>query len=296
MKKFFTRNKIKSYIQITIGGIMVALGFYFFLSPCKLVIGGVTGLAIVLNSYLPFLSETVIIYALNIACLFLGLIFLGKIFFFKTIYGTILIPTVMAILELCHVDEGVIFNQIQDFNQLLVVTIMGSVLTGAGLGLVIRNGATTGGMDIPQRILSVKLHLPFSYVMYLIDGIIIGVGFFEFGIEKGIFAVASLFLTGYLVDVFSVGGTSKRAFYIITENEEPIKQAIFDKINRGATIVDAVGGYTNRQKKMIICILNKGQYSYLREIVNELDPQAFIYISKANEVIGEGFSLDDRSV
>ena len=293
MRKFFTRDRIMELLQITIGVFLMTAGFYFFLSPCQLVGGGVTGLAIIFDFSFG-LSETVMVYVLNIICLLLGLIFLGKSFFFKTVYSTLLSPTFMAIFELFRIPNELIYNQISSNNQLLVVTIFGAVLSGVGIGLVIRNGATTGGMDVPERIVSKKLHLPFSYVMYAMDGAIIIAGFAFFGIEKGIFAVICLFFTGYLIDVFSVGGSSKRAFYIITEEEDKIIEAIFTKINRGATIVDVIGGYTRDKKRMVICILNKGQYAHLRSLVNSIDPKAFIYITKANEVIGEGFTKEER--
>lgn len=291
MKKWLTRKKLQNIFQIFLGVFLMACGFYFFFSPCKLVVGGVNGLSIVLKELFGF-SETIVIYIFNISFLFLGLLFLGKSFFMKTAYGTILSPTIMALFELLNIPRDFIFSQISPSNQIIVMAVLGSLISGIGMGIVIKNGATTGGMDVPERIISAKLHLPFSYVMYVMDGIVILSGFTQFGIEKGIFSIIALFLTGYMIDLFSVGGASKRAFYIITEHEQEIISAIFERINRGATIVDVKGGYTGSDKKMVICIMNKGQYSYLRAIVDDIDAHAFVYITKANEVIGQGFSRE----
>ncbi len=291
MKSILTKANINSFLQITFGVFLVAVAFYFFLSPAKLVVGGVMGIAILVNESTGF-SETLLIYMANIVLLFLGLFFLGKRFFLKTIYGTLLSPTIMAILELCQIDRTIIYNQISSGNQLLIVCVISSFLSGIGLGLVLRNGASTGGMDVPEKILSYKLHIPISYVMYVLDGAIIAIGF-AVNVESGIFAIISLFMVGYLIDIFSVGGSARRAFYIITDEAETIKKAIYEKINRGVTIVDCKGGFTNSSKKMIICISSKSEYSYLRFIVSQVDSKAFMYISKANEVIGEGFSKEE---
>lgn len=293
MKKYLTKAYLKSFLQITLGVFIVSNAFYFFLSPCKLVCGGTMGISILLHESFGF-SETISIYVLNILFLLLGLIFLGKSFFCKTVYGTLLSPSIMAIYELIGIDKNYIYNQINPHNQLLLVTICGAVLTGIGIGLVVRNGACTGGMDIPERILSVKLHLPFSYMMYLLDGTIILVGISIFGIERGIFAIIMIFLTGYLIDIFSVGGSSKRAFYIVTDYEDEIRLGIINEIDRGLTIIEAKGGYTYMDKKMIVCILNKGEYSKLKSLVYKIDPKAFIFITKANEVIGKGFSIEKK--
>lgn len=292
---FFKKPKVINYILITLGCISLAAGFYFFNSPANLVTGGVMGISIILEEALG-ISSTLSVYILDVACLILGLIFLGKNFFTKTAYATLLIPTVLWLFELCHFDKEFIIGKVSEGNVYLVSFICGAVLTGFGIGIVIRSGGATGGMDVPQKVLSDILRLPFSSIMYLTDGLIILLGIGYFGVESGIFAILSLAVSGYLIDMYSVGGPSKRAAYIITEKPNEIKMEIFKVINRGVTEANVVGGYSGNDKKMLICILHRNEYYRLRNIVNEKDPKAFMFISSTHEVIGEGFSNREEEI
>lgn len=287
-----TRKDLLGYFEMSLGVILVSLGFYFFMSPLQLVTGGVMGLSIIFHNLFGF-SEAIFLYIANTIMLFVGLIFLGKDFFFKTIYATILSPTIVAILELCGVKNTLIINEITETSPLLVGAICATIMSGIGLGIVIKHGSSTGGMDVLQKIISKYFKIPFSVAMYVTDGIIILLGF-SFGIERIIFALAVLIASGYLVDLYAVGGLAKRAVYIVTEKAVEIKKAIYEEINRGVTIIEAKGCFSLTEKKMLICILSRNQLYRIRSVVESIDENSFFYITKANEVIGRGFTKEQK--
>ncbi len=284
-------KKILTYLEITFGVILVDIAYYFFLLPSSLVVGGVMGLSIIFKD---ILNPTLFMYTANVIFLIIGGLILGKQFFIRTVYGTLLTPSIVAVLELCNVPTDLIMRDISSGNYLLIVAIGATLLTGIGLGIVVRNGATTGGMDVPQRVISKVFRLPFSSVMYVIDGSIILIGVLVFGIEKGFFAAAVLITSGYLIDIMCVGGVSRRAAYIVTTKPDEIRDSIFKEIDRGVTKIDVVGGYTNTEKTMLVCIMAKNEYYKLRTLIDKIDENAFVFITKTNEVLGEGFGTYDK--
>lgn len=285
-----SQKRIKEFLDITLGVTLLSLGFYFFLLPLNLVIGGMMGLAVIIEYFIP-ISTSVFLFIANIALLVVGYMALGKNFFLKTIYGTLLMPVIIFILE--HLaSPDLILGSIEQ-NPLLIASLGGSLGVGIGLGLAIRNGATTGGIDVVQNIIHKFMHVPFSTAMYATDGVIVAAGMLVFGIERGIYAIASIYLIGYIIDLVSIKGRRGRTAYIITEKADIIKEAIFSEIDRGVTIIDAVGGYSNTPKKMLICTLNQREYYQLKRLVEERDKNAFMIIGSTKEVVGKGFSIEE---
>lgn len=281
------KKKIRPYLEITFGVIVLSCAFYFFFSPLDLVIGGVTGLSLIFGEYI---DEAVFILLGNIICLLIGAIFLGKKFFVNTIYGTLLMPIVIFILEFIA-DKYFIINQFSSsLSQMLVTIIFGSFLVALGLGLCFRNNATTGGIDVIQKIISTKLKLPYSLSVYFTDGVVVVIGLFKFGLEKTFYGVIAILLMGYVVDKISVGGKSTRTVYIITKKPDDIKNVIYEKLNRGVTYNQVQGGYSKEDYTMVICTLPKIQSYHLKELIKEIDERAFTYVSETHEVIGDGFN------
>ena len=276
--------KIKVYYEVTLGVFLVSLGYYFFYLPSELVTGGINGIAIILEKYI---NSNILIYVFNIIFLIIGLLALGKQFFVKTCYGALLYPTFLSVFGLLNIDNNVIILNIG--NQLLICAVMGSILTGIGMGLTLKNGGSTGGMDIPEKIISKLTFLPFSWIMYIVDGIIIIVGIVFFGIERAFFGLFAMILTGYFIDVVSTGGISKKAIYIITNKPLAIKESIYKHTRRGVTEIDVFGGYTTEKKKMLVCIMGINDYYKIKQIIESIDENAFMFVIKTNEVFGEGF-------
>lgn len=285
-------NKINliETIQIIAGIILMNLGFYFFLLPTELVTGGVTGIAVILNTF--GISPSLSILALNIVCLLFGLFTMGKQFFLKTIMGSLFSPVVIVLLELLNVDPQIILNQLTE-SKLLVSSLLGALGIGFGLGIVFRNGGSTGGVDILQNVMHKKNHLSYNIAFLLTDGIIVLVGLLFFkNIENFLFSVGVVILSGLIIDNISILGRAGQTLFIVTEKEEAVKQAIFKELDRGTTIIDAKGGYSGKDKKLVICVTSKRELNLIRAVVDKADPDAFTFIAQTKEAVGRGFSRD----
>lgn len=278
------KSKFKEYTMITLGVLIMSIGFQYLIIPNDLVPGGVSGISIILKEFIDF-NPSIIILVINMLLLGLGLLFLGKDFFLKTLYSSLLFPLYLFLLE----NISLKFN-LSYVDDLFLVAIFGAFSIGIGLGVVLRYGGTTGGVDIPQRILQKYLNIPFSTSLYIIDGTIIIFGVLVFGIQAGMYAIIIMYLSGKVIDSILIGGSSRKAVYIITKQQEQIKESIFESIERGLTQIQIKGGYTQERSDMILCILEQREYYTLRNIVYKIDPSAFMFVSNISEVLGEGFS------
>lgn len=291
IKNILTKEKIKEIIEITIGVFIMTAGFYFFFLPTSLVTGGVTGLSIVFQELVG--DEQVVsifVTIVNFVLLIIGGLVLGKKFFLRTIYGSILLSVYLILFEkILQIDNAIIMNEIEQ-NTYLIAAIFGSITTGLGLGMVLRNDSTTGGMDIVQRIAFKYFKIPFSVAMYFIDGAVIIFGVIVTGsIEAGFYAVGALLLLGVVVDFVLVSGRSGYTVFIVTDQFQLLKDAIYKGVDRGITKTIVYGGYSETEKDMIICTITKRQLYTLKHIIKDNDPNAFTIITKTNEAIGQGF-------
>ncbi len=280
------KAKVREILEITLGVIVLTFGFYFFLLPQNLVIGGVMGISVLVKDFIPV---SVFMYAANIFLLLLGLITLGKIFFMKTIYATVLSPTIILILE-NTVPADLIMKHMTE-SPLLVSAAFGALCVGAGLGLVIRNNATTGGIDVLQKILTKYFKIPFQWALYLIDGAIILVAIFV-DFQLGLYAIAAMLLSGLIIDKLSIEGQSGFTAFIVTDDSEALKEAIFNKLDRGLTISKVIGGFSKKDKEMIICTVDRLQLYQFKMIIKETDPKAFTFVTRTKEALGTGFSRE----
>jgi len=276
-------NRIEQYIMISLGIVIMVLGFYYFLLPADLVAGGVSGLGLAFNKFFDIkISYTV--FAFNFVLLFIGWLFLGKIVFIKSIYGSILFPVVLYLFENFA-------PKLDIYNDFLIAVTFGGFFLGLGFGLVIKYGGTSGGTDIPIKILNKKLKMPLSVSIYVIDGIIILLGVIAFynihGINLGLYALITMFISGKVADMVIVGSNSKKALHVITDNPEEIKEAIYNAVYRGVTEVDILGGYSRENKTMLITVIKRQEYFLIRNIIANIDERAFVYVTPATEVHGD---------
>ena len=282
-KKLRTISRYEQYAMITLGIVLMVLGFYYFLLPADLVAGGVSGLGLVFNKLYGFkLSYTVFVF--NMALLALALIFLGKKVFIKSIYGSIVFPIALYFFEHFLPPLGL------ESDIILVVTF-GGFFIGLGFGLVIKYGGTSGGTDIPIKILNKKLKLPLSVSIYLVDGFIILLGvivfYSEHGIAIGLYAVITMFISGKVADMVIVGSNSKKAVQIITDYPEEIKESIYNAVYRGVTEVEILGGYSRSKKTMLVTVITRAEYYLVRNIIARIDENAFVYVTSATEIQGD---------
>lgn len=315
MKKgIFSKQKIKEFLLINLGVFIMAAAYSILLDPNKIIVGGVGGLATILSIMVEksghSFSPSIFIAVINIALLILALIFVSKEFFIKTIYASIVFPLFTFIWELIYDNfltgllpdltnipdalDGVIDTRIYFAGAYLVIVLIGSIMSGVGLGLAIRNGSSTGGVDIVQKILHKYLKMPFSASLIIVDGLIVALaGIYFTDIFTIIYGAMFIYISGFVMDSIIFSGFNSRCVNIVTEKPEEVKEQIFKVLNRGVTIVHAIGGYTGINKPVIVCVMSNNEFYKMKEIIRTIDPKAFIYVTKASEVHGEGFSPEN---
>lgn len=284
------KKRLIEYFFISLGVFLVAIGFYYFLEPLKLITGGILGIGIIVNNLVPF-STSIFVLIMNVIAIIFGSLILGKQFFYRTIFGTLFLPLVLFFLELGSAND-LILKHVEPEMHLLIGAIFAGLLTGIGLGLVIRFNATTGGMDVYQRVLSDKAKIPFSIALIITDGVVILIGMVQ-DINLGLFALIALIITSITLEKVSVMGKNSYTGFIITDKYEQFKESIYKELDRGFTKIKVVGSYTENEKSMIMCTVYRHQIYTLKEIINEIDPNAFSIIMHTNEVIGSGFLSRD---
>ena len=282
----FYNAKRREILEITAGVILLSVGFYFFLLPLNMVIGGVMGVAVLLRNAIPV---SLFMYIANIALLVIGLIFLGKVFFFKTIYATLLSPTIIWILELT-IDKNFFMKYLTE-SPLLIGALFGGMFLGIGLGVVLRSNATTGGIDIIQNIMNKFLHIPFSLAMYITDGIIILIAMI-IDFQLGLYAVGSMIISGLIIDRLAIEGKAGFTAFVITDFSEQLQKVIYEKLERGVTKVKVIGGFSKLDKDMIICTVDRMQIYQFKRIIKDTDPNAFTFVTRTKEALGQGFSRE----
>ncbi|MDY0294254.1 MAG: YitT family protein [Acholeplasmataceae bacterium] len=280
------KAKLREILEITAGVIIMSAGFYFFLLPLNLIIGGVMGVAVIFQDQIPV---SLMMYIANFILLMLGWLVLGKVFFVKTAYATLLSPTIIWILEKTIPSDY--FMKFMTESPLLIGAAFGGIFLGIGLGVVIRNNATTGGIDVVQNIMHKYLHMPFSTAMYLTDGAIILIAMI-INFQLGLYAVGSMMISGLLIDRLSIEGKAGYTVFIVTDHPDLMQEKIYERLERGITKMRVVGGYSKQDKEMIICTVDRAQLYIFKNIIKNTDPKAFTFVTKTKEALGEGFSRE----
>ncbi len=296
IKTFYLNNKksFKEVIYITIGVAIASFAFSFFLNPNNLVIGGVSGIGIIVKKLLQ-MDPALIILIINALLLIVSLVGLGKEFFIKTIYGSLAFPVFISFFDWIYNVININFDN-YDFTQLnpMLVTLFSSIIMGFGLGLSLKHGGSTGGTEIAQKIGFKYLHIPFSLSLYVIDGTVILIGFFILNqsLDVLLYELIFVLLSGYAMDTIIFSGFNKRCVYIISDHCEEIKDIVLKSFERGVSSIKVIGEYSKQDKKMLMCVLSSAEYYKLRDQIEKIDSKAFFFAVRANEVRGEGFSYD----
>lgn len=271
---------------ITLGIFFMAAGFYYFMVPYNLITGGVGGVAIVIQEVYQ-VNVLILVYVFNLSFLALGLVVYGTSFFMKTILGSLLYPVALTVFAALELE----LKLLPVTDDLLLAVIFSAVLMGGGFGLVIRHGGTTGGADIPIKILYDFFKIPFSKAVYIIDGSIVLLGTLVFGLEIGMYSVVAVFLIGFISDYVVTGGTKTISINIITDHAEAVKELIYQRTERGVSMVPITGGYSKSNKTMLLCVAFKKEYYQVIQAVHEIDKKAFVFVNTSSEVLGEGFDV-----
>lgn len=277
------KKNLIDYIVITIGLIFVAVGVHFFLVPHNLAVGGISGLAMVVNHYLPFLSIGVIMLIGNVIFFIIGFIFIGKGFGVRTIYSSLMLSGIIALFEkIMPVTEPI-------SSDMLVNLVFGILISALGMAIVFNKGASTGGTDIPAKILNKYFHIDIGKALLIIDFIVTAMAVFAFGATTGMYALLGVLINGTLVDYIIGGLNITKRVEIISRESEKIRGFILTDLQRSATIYRAVGAYDLMERDVIITVMGKKEFIRLRDFIKITDPKAFIITHNVHEVLGEGF-------
>jgi len=277
-------TKVKEYVYITLGVFMVAGGMYFFLMPSNLATGGANGLAIVLNYFVPVLPVGIIMVMINIILFITAFIVIGKTFGIKTIYASLMVSLLVYALELIYPMNEPLTGDI------LLELIFGIVISGVGMGIVFNQNASTGGTDISAKIINKFFHIHLGKAVFLSDILITIFSGFAFGMNKAMYAMLGVLINSFVIDYIIDGLNLMKEVTIISDNFDCIKDFIIKTLDRSFTIYHGRGGYTDKDKKIIVVVLSKREFIRLRAFINEQDSKAFLTVNNTHEVYGYGFS------
>lgn len=280
------QERLLPYLYIILGTAVLALSIQCFFEPIGLVTGGFTGLAIVIKSLTSgVIKDGVPIWLsnilLNTPVFIIAYIIKGRKFVGRTVFGAIMLSVWLYIIPTMDMSQG-------DF---LLAAIFGAVFSGAGIGLVLRGHATTGGTDMVAALIQMKFkHYSIAQIMQILDGIVVLTGLYVFGIRPGMYAIVAIFVATKVTDIVLEGFRYSKAAYIITNKHEEIAKRIMEDIDRGVTGIHAMGMYTGDEKCVLYCVVSMREIIEVEELVREIDPNAFVIVSDVREVLGEGFS------
>lgn len=281
---------VKNYFYIIIGATLLAAGVNVFFDANQLVVGGVTGLGIIINAYSQMMFHIPIPLFLtnlifNIPLLLLAYRFLGRDFLGKTVFATIYFSIALIYTKLIPVFHG----------DMALVAVYGGVLCGLGVGFVLRSMGTTGGTDLAAAILHrFYKHIPISQAIFVMDAVIIALGFFIFGAEKAMYAIIAVFITSKCIGTILEGMAFAKAAFIISDHSEKIAKVLLSDMDRGVTALYGKGMYSGKEKEILLCVFSQREVAKVKQTVNEIDKNAFLLLTDMKEALGEGFQSMEK--
>ena len=278
-------RKAMDILLVLVGNVLMSIGVGAFILPAGLMIGGATGIGLIVSHYwgIP-VSSLVAVY--NAVMFLIGAVFLGKHFAATTLISSFLFPFLLGQIE------AVVQSPLT--SDLLLSVILGGVLSGLGIGIVIRAGSSTGGNDIPMLLLNKKLGVPISAAMYSLDFIILCLQLPYSSLEIALYSIVLIATYSIMADKASTLGKGRVQVRIISSEHKKISRAIQEQIDRGVTLYRIEGGYTSQESCEVMTVVSGRELNRLNRLIMEIDPQAFIMIAHITEVRGRGFSFGKR--
>ena len=277
---------LKDLGMILLGNFVVAFGVSLFTLPNHILTGGVAGVSVALEPI--FHIDTVLmINVLTVSLFILGALLLGKEFALKSITSTICYPIFVTVLSslVSKLPSDVYIMEPY------LASIYSGVTTGIGLGIVFRANASTGGMDILALILNKFSRLPKGNCVMVIDSLTVLLGIYAHGLSAALIGVMSVFVSGQVINrTVVMGAQSAKNVLIISEQWAEIQKYLLETVDRGVTVLEGRGGYTDTNRPVLMCVIDQKQYPVLEKGVNEIDPKAFMIVTNVNKVHGSGFT------
>ncbi len=278
-RKKVSLKKIKIYLELTVGLFLAAVVFNLFFFPMKIVVGGNSGIAIIVEHLFNVdPSMVILIYAL--ITLMIGFFVLGYEVVRNSIYGALIFPLFINLTS--GINEFIII----DYDNALALFIIGAVIIGVALGLVYKTGYTLGGTDIIKLVIRKYFGYTIGKASLVVNGVIVIIGGIIFGWTNAMYALLILYISAVVIDKVLLGIAQNKAFYIVTKKDEELKKHIINDLNRGVSVIKAKNNNTNETKKVLMCIIPKKEYYLLKEIIKKTDKEAFYSVVDAYEVSG----------
>ena len=269
-----------------LGNVCLALSAQLFLLPSGLPTGGTTGIALAVNA-LTGMPVSAFVLAFNVAMLLLGLLVMGRKFAATTVLSTFLYPIALEVFHRLLGDVILTEN-------LMLNTVFYGAGVGLSLGMVIRAGSSTGGMDIPPLVLNRLLNIPVSAILYVFDCLILLLQAAYLPAEKVLYGILLVMIYSIVLDKVMLLGTSRTEIKVVSAKAEEIRGAILEQMDRGVTMLDGEGGYARQPLQMIMSVVSNRELPRLEQIIHGIDPESFMVVSRVSEVRGRGFTLSKR--
>lgn len=277
---------LKDFFFITLGSFIYSSAVSMLISANRLSAGGFTGISTLVNHVFGLPSGFVLL-VLNVPVLIAGFLKLGAKFIARTAAATVIVSVALDITNR-HLPSL--------FTDKILAGVFGGILMGLGLSLVMLRGATTGGVDIIAKLINKKLrHLTVGRLLLIMDAVVISLAAFVYrDIESALYSIIALYASATVMDTVLYGGDKGKLLHIISSYPNEICKEITQTLERGVTRIDATGGFTGQRRTMLMCTLRRHEVSAVYAIIEQIDPDAFIVVSDAGEILGEGFKRFDR--
>ena len=285
--------KFKDILAIIFGAGIFSFGIYFLVIPFHFYEGGATGITLI-TYYLLKVPVSLMNLLINIPLFILAWKLLGKKSLYLSLLGTFSVSAWMAIFEampLSHRYHHFIFNAFK--GDILLACIASGVVLGLGLGIIFNAGGTTGGTDILARIFNKYTSLSMGKLMLIVDAIVLITVVVVFqDVRTAMYTLFFILIDTLVIDLIGEGGFAGKGFLIVTSKPEEIAQKVSDDLGRGITFIRGMGYYSRKDLDIVYCVVSRNEMKQMKDIINQIDPFAFITISEAHEILGEGFTLD----
>ncbi|MGL4991378.1 MAG: YitT family protein [Sarcina sp.] len=273
---------LKKYLSITIGILLLAIALQFFYYPNNIAAGGVSGLSLIINS-VTGISPGIVMNICNVILFTLAFIFIGKEFAARSIYAAFGTSIILSILE-------VIFPNVSITNDPMLATICGSTLSAFGIAMVFNENSSTGGTAIVAKFLNKYFKINIGKSLLMADCVVVILALIVFGFEKGLYGLVACFILGFMVDKIIEGFNDCKQLIIVTSKYDELREFILNSVDRGCTKISGKGAYSNDDITILYVVVSRKEFIILKNQIKEIDPKAFVTVSDAKEVLGEGFT------
>ena len=276
----------RRFLIINVGVVIMCIGLYFFILSNNLVMGGISGLALVLQHYWPQLPVSLLMALMNLILFILAFALIGPEFGGYTIYASFATSAYLRVFE--NLFPLVQFRE----EDLMLCLIFGAAIGGVGMGIILYENASTGGTDILGKIINMTTKVDIGKSILAADVVIVLMGVRVFGVRLGLYALLGSFMQAAFIDYAIAGFHRKVQMEITSKKDKEINRFIQDELKRGTTYYETTGGYSLERRHVLTTVLSKREYLRVKEFIEEVDPEAFVAVHYISEVMGEGFTYD----